>query len=62
MSQYLPTGRFRWLKEKEINKIDLAKYEEHNKKGVILEVDLENPQKLHDLHNDFPSAQKKNET
>ena len=26
MSQYLPTGGFRWLTENEINKIDLAKY------------------------------------
>ena len=32
--------------------IDLAKYKEDNKKGVILEVDLEYPQQLHDLHND----------
>ena len=28
MSQYLPTGGFRLLTEKEINKIDLAKYKE----------------------------------
>ena len=28
MSQYLHTGGFRWLTEKEINKIDLAKYKE----------------------------------
>ena len=28
MSQYLPTSGFRWLTEKEINKIDLAKYKE----------------------------------
>ena len=53
MSQYLPAGGFRWLKEKEINKIDLAKYKEHSKKSVILEVDFEYPQELHDLHNDY---------
>ena len=28
MSQYLPAGGFRWPTEKEINKIDLAKYKE----------------------------------
>ena len=28
MSQYLPTGGFRWMTEKQINKIDLAKYKE----------------------------------
>ena len=59
MSQYLPTGGFRWLTEKEINKIDLAKYKEDSKKGVILEVDLEYPQELHDLHNDYPLASEK---
>ena len=43
MSQYLPIGGFRWLKEKEINDIDLAKYEEDSKKGLISEVDLNTP-------------------
>ena len=33
MSQYLPNGGFRWLTEKEINKLDLAKYKEDRKKG-----------------------------
>ena len=59
MSQYLPTGGFRWLTEKEINKIDLAKYREDSKKGVILEVDLKYPQELHDLDNDYPLAPEK---
>ena len=54
MSQYLPTGDFGWMTEKQINKIDLAKYREDSKKGLILEVDLEYPKKLHDLHNDYP--------
>ena len=59
MSQYLPTGRFKWMTEKQINKIDLAKYKEDSKKGLILEVDLEYPEKLHDLHNDYPLAAEK---
>ena len=41
---------------KEINKIDLATYEEDSKKGLILEVDLEYPPELHNLHNDYPLA------
>ena len=43
MSQYLPTGNFRWMTDKEISKIDLVKYKENGTKGLILEVDLEYP-------------------
>ena len=56
MSQYLPTGGFKWMTDKQINKIDLAKYNENSEKGLILEVDLEYPKELHDLHNDYPLA------
>ena len=59
MSQYLPTGGFRWMTKKQINKIDLAKYKEDSNKGLILEVDLEYPKELHDLHNDYPLAPEK---
>ena len=59
MSQYLPTGGFRWMTEKQINNIDLAKYHENSREGLILEVDLEYPQKLHDLHNDYPLGPEK---
>ena len=59
MSQYLPTGGFRWLTEKKINKMDLAKYKEDSKKGVILEVDLEYPQEFHHLTNDYLLAPEK---
>ena len=53
MSQYLPTDNFKWMSNKEINKIDLGKYKANGKKGLILEVDLEYPQELHDMHNDY---------
>ena len=59
MSQYLPTGGFKWLTEKQINNINLAKYQEDSNKGLILEVDLEYPKELHDLHNDYPIAAEK---
>ena len=59
MSEYLPTGGFRWLTEKEINNIELAKYKEDSKTGVITEVALEYPQELDDIHNDYPLAPEK---
>ena len=59
MSQYLPTGGFRWMTQKQIDKTNLALYKEDSKKGFILEVDLEYPNELHDLHNDYPLAPEK---
>ena len=59
MSQYLPTGNFNWMTDKEISKIDLGKYKADGKKGLILEVDLEYPQELHDILNDYPVAPEK---
>jgi len=48
MSQKLPTGGFKWLCDKEI-----ASWKKH---PCILEVDLEYPGELHDLHNSYPLA------
>ena len=59
MSQYLPTGNFKWMTDKEISKIDLGKYKKDGKKGLIVEVDLEYPQELHDMHNDYPVCPEK---
>ena len=58
-SQYLPTGNFKWMTDKEISKIDLGNYKADGKKGLILEVGLEYPKELHDLHNDYPIAPEK---
>ena len=44
---------------KEINKINLAKYKEDSEKCVILEVELEYPQELDNLYNDYPLAPEK---
>ncbi|CAF2154096.1 unnamed protein product, partial [Rotaria magnacalcarata] len=56
MSQSLPTGNFKWLK-KDINAINaILETSNNSKKGYILEVDLEYPKELHDLHNDYPLA------
>ena len=59
MSHYLPTGGFRWMTKSQIDKTNLAKYKENSKKGLILEVDLEYPKELHDIHNDYPLGPKK---
>ena len=59
MSQYLPYGSFKWLSNEELNNIDLGKYKEDSNDGLILEVDLEYPKDLHELHNDYPLAPEK---
>ena len=50
----LPTGSFKWLTDKEIKKVDLAKYKDDGDKGPILEVDLEYPQEPRGQHNSYP--------
>ena len=62
MSQSLPVGDFKWLDPAEYEDPEdfiLENYTDDSKKGVILEVDLEYPEELHDLHNDYPLAPEK---
>ena len=47
------------MTQKQIDNIDLAKYKEDSKNGLILEVDLKYPQDLHNFHNDYPLAPEK---
>ena len=54
MQQYLPTGKFKWLKN--IAEFDVGYISDTSKKGYILEVDMEYPTDLHDDHNDYPLA------
>ena len=55
MSEKLPTHGFKWLTDKEINNIyNNRVVQVWEKTPCILEVDLEYPEKLHDLHNDYP--------
>jgi hypothetical protein len=56
MSQYLPIGKFRFLTECEIAKIDFLDLVDNAETGYVLEVDLEYPESLHDSHNDYPLA------
>ena len=59
MSQYLPYSGFKWLGKKEISDFCLNSVGENSSIGYILEVDLEYPSELHDLHNDYPLAAEK---
>lgn len=54
-----PDRWFKWLTDKQINKLNLSNYEEDSKTGLILEVDLEYPESLHEKHNDYPCGPEK---
>ena len=56
---YLPYGSFKFLSEEEIKRFLLDSTPENSLIGYILEVDLEYPHCLHDLHNDYPLCPKK---
>ena len=55
MSEKLPTHGFKWLTSGEMeNLFNNQIVQVWEKTPCILEVDLEYPEKLHDLHNDYP--------
>ena len=55
MSEKLPIHSFKWLSNKEIeNLFNNRIVQVWEKTPCILEVDLEYPEELHDLHNDYP--------
>ena len=54
---YLPYKGFKWLKN--IDKFGIMSINDKNPIGYFLEVDLEYPDKLRELHNDFPLAPEK---
>ena len=57
MSEYFPYGGFKWLKN--VDEFDAMSVSEKSPIGYFLEVDLEYPDKLHELHNDYPLAPEK---
>ena len=59
MSQCLPYGELKWLNEKAINRFDVYSIVEKSSIGYTLEVDLEYPDELNELYNDYPLAQEK---
>ena len=52
MSSYLPYGGFKWLKN--VDGFDVNSVSEKSPIGYIFEVNLEYPDELHALHNDYP--------
>ena len=57
MCEYLPYGGFEWLKN--VDEFDINSINEKSDTGYFLEVDLEYPDELHKLHNDYPLAPEK---
>ena len=54
LSDYLPHEEFKWLEN--VDAFDVSSINEKSEIGYFLEVDLEYPDELHELHNDYPLA------
>ena len=57
MSQKLPVNNFKWIKKYDLSKFDenfIKNYNENSDTGYIIEVDVEYPKNLHELHSDLP--------
>ena len=55
MSEPLPANGFEWMED--LSRIDedfIKNYDKDSDKGFILEVDVQYPKNLHDLHSDLP--------
>ena len=57
MGEYLPYEGFEWLKN--VDEFDMMLISEKGPAGYFLEVDLKDPDELHELHNDYPLAPEK---
>ena len=66
MSQKCPVNGFKWVKKLsernsiEFNESFIKNYEENSNKGYFLEVDVEYPKHLLNLHMDLPFLQERN--
>lgn len=54
MCSYLPCSDFKLMEKNDIDRLDVLKISHDSDFGYILEVDLQYPEHLHDLHNDLP--------
>ena len=57
MSQKLPVNYFKWVKQDDLPQFDedfIKNYDENSHTGYFLEVDIDYPKELFDLHKDLP--------
>ena len=55
MSQKLSVSNFVWIEDtSQFHQDYIKNYNEESDEGCFLEVDVQYPEKLHDLHNDLP--------
>ena len=55
MSVTFPVKIFEWIKDiSQFNEDIIKDYKEENHEGYFLYIDVQYPEKLHDLHNDLP--------
>ena len=57
MSQKIPVNGFKWVKQKKLSKFNedfIKNYDENSNKGYFLEVDIDYPKELFNLHKDLP--------
>ena len=57
MSQKLPVNDFKWVKQEELSKFNedfIKNYDENGNIGYFLEVDIDYPKELFNLHKDLP--------
>ena len=54
MSQKLPVNNFEWIEDtSQFNEGFIKNYNEESDEGYFVEVDVQYPEKLHELHNDL---------
>ena len=59
MSQYLPYGGFKWVEVNNETVNRILNKSDNSLHGYFLEVDLDYPDKLHDIRDDYSMAQEK---
>ena len=59
VSQKLPVNGFKWKTNMSVfDEVFIRNYDEYSDKGYIVEVPIDYPKDLHDLHSDLPFYQK----